>query len=77
MYCLHPRVIALSILPVIIMGALSLSLGYFYWESALMVVRSNLESYELVNAIRVAGRTGQAGSGWIYVAETVSAVSIS
>lgn len=32
---------------------------------------------ELVNAIRVAGRTGQAGSGWIYVAETVSAVSIS
>ncbi len=51
MYCLHPRVIALSILPVIIMGALSLSLGYFYWESALMVVRSNLESYELVNAM--------------------------
>ncbi|MEO6321437.1 MAG: EI24 domain-containing protein [Polaromonas sp.] len=51
MYCLHPRVIVLSILPVIIMGALSLSLGYFYWESALRVVRSNLESYELVNAM--------------------------
>jgi hypothetical protein len=51
MYCLHPRVIVLSILPVIIMGALSLTLGYFYWESALMVVRSNLESYELVNAM--------------------------
>ena len=51
MYCLHPGVIVLSILPVIIMGALSLSLGYFYWESALMVVRSNLESYELVNAM--------------------------
>ena len=51
MYCLHPRVIVLSILPVIIMGAVSLSLGYFYWESALMVVRSNLESYELVNAM--------------------------
>ena len=51
MYCLHPRVIVLSILPVIIMGALSLSLGYFYWESALMVVRNNLESYELVNAM--------------------------
>jgi hypothetical protein len=51
LYCLHPRVIVLSILPVFIMGALSLTLGYFYWESALMVVRSNLESYELVNAM--------------------------
>jgi Etoposide-induced protein 2.4 (EI24) len=51
MYCVHPRVIALSILPVIIMGALSLTLGYFYWESALMLVRNNLESYELVNAM--------------------------
>lgn len=51
MYCLHPRIIALSILPVIIMGALSLALGYFYWESALMVVRSELENHALVNAM--------------------------
>ena len=51
MYCLHPRIIALSILPVIIMGALSLALGYFYWESALMVVRSELQSHALVNAM--------------------------
>jgi Etoposide-induced protein 2.4 (EI24) len=51
LYCLHPRVIALSILPVVIMGALSLTLGYFYWESALMAVRSNLESYETLNAM--------------------------
>jgi hypothetical protein len=51
MYCIHPRVIVLSILPVIIMGALSLTLGYYYWESALMAVRSSLESYELVNAM--------------------------
>ena len=51
MYCLHPRVIVLSILPVVIMGALSLTLGYLYWESALMAVRSSLESYELVNAM--------------------------
>ena len=51
MYCLHPRVIALSILPVIIMGVLSLTLGYFYWESALIAVRGSLESYELVNAM--------------------------
>ena len=51
MYCLHPRVIVLSILPVVIMGVLSLTLGYFYWESALAVVRGSLESYELVNAM--------------------------
>jgi hypothetical protein len=51
MYCLHPRVIALSVLPVVIMGILSLGLGYFFWESALTAVRSNLESYELVNAM--------------------------
>ncbi len=49
MYCLHPRVIALSVLPVVIMGAASLGLGYFFWEGALALVRSNLESHELVN----------------------------
>ena len=51
LYCLHPRVMALSILPVVIMAALSLSLGYFYWESALVAVRGSLEGYELVNAM--------------------------
>ena len=51
MYCLHPRVIALSILPVVIMGVLSLTLGYFYWEDALIAVRASLESFELVNAM--------------------------
>ena len=51
MYCLHPRVIALSILPVIIMGVLSLTLGYLYWEDALVAVRGSLESFELVNAM--------------------------
>ena len=48
MYCLHPRVIALSILPLVIMAALSLGLGYFFWEAAMAAVRSNLESYELL-----------------------------
>ncbi len=51
MYCLHPRVIALSILPLVIMAAVALGLGYFYWESALTAVRSNLDSYSLVNAM--------------------------
>ena len=51
MYCLHPRVIALSILPLIIMAAISLGLGYFYWDSAMVFVRAHLESVELVNTL--------------------------
>jgi Etoposide-induced protein 2.4 (EI24) len=51
MYCLHPRVIALSILPLIIMAAISLGLGYFFWEAAIAAVRGNLESYELLGTM--------------------------
>jgi hypothetical protein len=51
MYCLHPRVIALSVLPLAIMVVLSLGLGYFFWEDALAAVRSGLESYELLNTM--------------------------
>ena len=51
MYCLHPRVIALSILPLVIMAALSLGLGYFFWESAMTAVRAGLDSYEMVNTM--------------------------
>lgn len=48
-YCLHPRVIALSVLPLVLMTALSLGLGYFFWDSALVALRASLDSYELVN----------------------------
>jgi hypothetical protein len=51
MYCLHPRVIALSVLPLIIMGAISLGLGYFFWDDALAAIRSHLGTYELVNTM--------------------------
>jgi hypothetical protein len=51
MYCLHPRVIALSFLPLIIMAVISLGLGYFFWEDALAAVRSGLESYELLSTM--------------------------
>ena len=49
-YCLHPRVIALSVLPLVIMTVLSLGLGYFFWDNALVAVRASLDSYEMVNA---------------------------
>lgn len=51
MYCLHPRVIALSVLPLVIMAAVSLGLGYFFWEAAVASVRGNLESFELLGTM--------------------------
>ena len=50
-YCLHPRVIALSILPLVVMAAISLGAAYFFWEPAMTAVRNNLESYALVNTM--------------------------
>src|SRR4051812_28883017 len=31
-YCLHPRVILLSLLPLLLMVALAFGLGYFFWD---------------------------------------------
>jgi hypothetical protein len=39
-YCLHPRVIALSLLPLLIMAGLALVLGYFFWESSVARVNA-------------------------------------
>ena len=47
-YCLHPRVILLSLLPLIVMAALALGLGYFYWEAALDAVRATFETWSLL-----------------------------
>ena len=43
-YCLHPRVIAISLLPLIGMMVLALGLGYFFWDSAVNSVFVWLES---------------------------------
>ncbi len=51
LYCLHPRVIALSILPLIIMALISLGLGYFFWDEAMVAVRTHLEGFELVTTL--------------------------
>ncbi len=47
-YCLHPRVIALSILPLLLAGGLTLGLGWMYWELAVAGVRGTLEGWDLV-----------------------------
>ena len=50
-YCLHPRVIALSVLPLVLMAGLAFGLGYFFWERALDAVRATFESWEIVAAL--------------------------
>ena len=50
-YCLHPRVIMLSLLPLMVAGVLTLGVGFLYWESALRAVRATLEHWELVNSM--------------------------
>ena len=48
-YCLRPGVIVLSLLPLVLIGAVSMSIGYFFWDDALDQVRGVLESSDFVN----------------------------
>lgn len=50
-YCLHPRVIALSLLPLIAMGVLAVGLSYFFWDSAVNAVFMWLESSAWVESV--------------------------
>ncbi|MES2422909.1 MAG: EI24 domain-containing protein [Pseudomonadota bacterium] len=50
-YCLHPRVIALSFLPLALMAALALGLGYFFWEPTTGWVREWLDASALLNTM--------------------------
>ena len=43
-YCLRPRVIVLSILPLLLMVALALGLGYLYWHAAVQGMRDLLDA---------------------------------
>jgi hypothetical protein len=50
-YCLHPRVMLLSLLPLAIMVVLSSALGYFYWDPAVAWVGRVLESSALMRSV--------------------------
>jgi len=50
-YCMHPRVIALSFLPLVLMVVLSFGLGYFFWDAAVASVTAWLEAYEVVQSL--------------------------
>jgi hypothetical protein len=49
-YCLHPRVIGLSLLPLLVGGVLAGALGYFFWESAVAAVDAWLREASLIEA---------------------------
>ena len=50
-YCLHPRVIMLSVLPLLLSAGLAFGLGYFFWEAAVDGVRQTLSSWQVVNSM--------------------------
>ena len=47
-YCLHPKVIALSLAPLAVVGGGIALLGYFFWETAVDAVRGSLEQWSLL-----------------------------
>jgi hypothetical protein len=50
-YCLHPRVILLSVLPLVLMVAASLGLGYLFWDAAVDAVQGTLEGWGFVQTL--------------------------
>lgn len=46
-YCLHPRVIWLSLLPLLTAALLSVGLAHFYWDDAVAGVRQGLDSWAI------------------------------
>ncbi len=50
-YCLHPRVMLWSLLPLAVAGGAVAVLGWNYWESTVSAVRGALERWSLVAAM--------------------------
>ncbi len=50
-YCLHPKVILWSLLPLLLAGGATALLGWAYWESSVAAVRGALEQWALVAAM--------------------------
>ena len=50
-YCLLPRVIVLSFLPLVLMVVLSAVLGYFYWDASVTWMRQALDAWPLLSSL--------------------------
>lgn len=51
LYCVAPRVIALSLLPLVLMVVLAGALGYFFWDAAVAQVHGWLEASSLLSLV--------------------------
>lgn len=49
-YCLHPKVVLLSLAPLVVVGGAAAVLGNFLWEPSVDAVRSALEDWTLLAA---------------------------
>ena len=49
-YCLHPRIVGLSLIPLVLMVAVTGLLSFFFWDAALDQVRLFLESSALTQS---------------------------
>ena len=47
-YCLHPKVVLLSLAPLAIVGGFAAALGFFFWEPAVAWVRATLEDWTML-----------------------------
>lgn len=50
-YCLLPRVILLSLVPLVAMIALAAGLSYFYWDASVAWTRGALEAWPLLSTV--------------------------
>ncbi|MDM0045522.1 EI24 domain-containing protein [Variovorax dokdonensis] len=48
-YCLHPRVIVLSLAPLALMAIVGVGLGYFYWTPAVAWMREALDAWPILS----------------------------
>lgn len=46
-YCMHPRVLLWSLLPLVLAAAAVAGLGWMYWESGVAALRATLEQWQL------------------------------
>ncbi|MDQ2779937.1 MAG: EI24 domain-containing protein [Pseudomonadota bacterium] len=49
-YCLHPRVILWSLLPVLLAGSLVAVLGWLFWENSVAAVRGTMQAWSMLDS---------------------------
>jgi len=62
-YCLHPRVIVLSLAPLVIAAGLAWLLGHNYWEATTSTLRATLEGWPPMSALLA--WLDSVGAGWV------------